>query len=79
MKPKQPKAKTTVKGRLQPVPVTGTVDTMTSEQATLLRELARDGYEPDAFSSQLTRKEAAIRIATLQAKLTLQGKPPHTL
>ncbi len=79
MKPKQPKAKTKSKARRQPILATGAGDLMTAEQAALLRRLARDGYEPDAFSSHLTCKEAAIRIAMLQAKLKLQGEPPHTL
>ena len=52
---------------------------MTAEQRTLLRRLARDGYEPDAFREQLTQAEAATRIAMLQAKLKLMDEPPHTL
>jgi hypothetical protein len=52
---------------------------MTAEQSTLLRQLARDSYEPDAFSEQLTQAEAAKRIAMLQAKLKLLDEPPHTL
>jgi hypothetical protein len=52
---------------------------MTAEQRTLLRKLAHDGYEPDAFSEQLTQAEAAKRIAMLRAKLPLLDEPPHTL
>ncbi len=52
---------------------------MTVEQRALLRKLAYDGYEPEAFSEKLTKAEAARRIATLQAKLKLMGEPPHTL
>ena len=52
---------------------------MTPEQSTLLRQLAFDGYELDAFSEQLTQNEAARRIAMLQAKLRLIDGPPHTL
>ena len=58
---------------------TGPGARMTAEQRTLLRKLARDGYEPDAFSERLTQTEAAKRIAMLQAKLTLMDEPPHTL
>ncbi len=52
---------------------------MTPEQTSLLRQLAFDGYEIDAFSEQLTQDEAARRIAMLQAKLRLIDGPPHTL
>ena len=52
---------------------------MTADQCTLLRGLARDGYEPEAFSEQLTQSEAARRIAMLRAKLKLLDEPPHTL
>jgi hypothetical protein len=52
---------------------------MTAAQAALLRQLARDSYEPEAFSAQLTQTEAAKRIAMLKAKLKLQDEPPHTL
>lgn len=52
---------------------------MTAEQERRLRQLACDGYELDAFSSQLTQTEAATRIAMLEAKLRLQDGPPHTL
>jgi len=52
---------------------------MTTDQKKLLRQLAFDGYEPEAFSEQLTQDEAAKRIAMLQAKLRLMDGPPHTL
>lgn len=52
---------------------------MTAQQRELLRRLARDGYELDAFSAQITQAEAAKRIAMLQAKLRLLDEPPHTL
>ena len=52
---------------------------MTAEQAALLERLARDAFEPEAFSPHLTRGEAQRRIATLNAKLKLHGEPPHTL
>jgi hypothetical protein len=52
---------------------------MTAEQLSLLRQLARDAYEPEAFSAQLTQSEAARRIAALKAKLTLLDEPPHVL
>jgi hypothetical protein len=52
---------------------------MTAEQLALLKMLARDAYEPEAFSAHLTRGEARRRIVTLNAKLKLQDEPPHTL
>jgi hypothetical protein len=52
---------------------------MTAEQAALLERLARDAFEPEAFSPHLTRGEAQRRIAMLNAKLKLQDGPPHTL
>jgi hypothetical protein len=51
---------------------------MTAEQAALLRQLAFDAYEPEAFSPSLTKAEAEQRIAVLQAKLKLMSEPPHT-
>ncbi|HEY7228935.1 MAG TPA: hypothetical protein VH558_01050 [Pseudolabrys sp.] len=55
-----------------------TVARMTPEQAKLLRKLAFDAYEPEAFSSDLTSAEAEQRICVLQAKLKLMSEPPHT-
>ncbi len=52
---------------------------MTEEQADLLKQLASDAFEPDAFNLRLTRSEAMQRIAALRAKLKLQDAPPHTL
>jgi hypothetical protein len=52
---------------------------MTDEQAKLLKRLSIDAYEPQAFKPNLTEAEAARRIVALQAKLKLQGDPPHTL
>jgi hypothetical protein len=51
---------------------------MTAEQAALLRQLAFDAYEPEAFSPNLTKAEAERRIVVLQAKLKLMSEPPHT-
>jgi hypothetical protein len=56
----------------------GTVAVMTPEQASLLRKLAFDAYEPDAFSSELTAAEAEQHINVLRAKLKLISEPPHT-
>lgn len=56
----------------------GTVARMTPEQASLLRKLAFDAYEPEAFSAELTRTEAEQRIGVLKAKLKLISEPPHT-
>ena len=51
---------------------------MTAEQAALLRKLAFDAYEPEAFTPNLTKAEAQRRIEVLQAKLKLMSEPPHT-
>ena len=51
---------------------------MTAGQAALLRKIAFDAYEPDAFSPNLTKAEAERRIDMLKAKLKLMGEPPHT-
>jgi hypothetical protein len=50
---------------------------MTAEQAALLRKIAFDAYEPEAFSPNLTKAEAERRIDMLKAKLKLMGEPPH--
>ncbi len=51
---------------------------MTAEQATLLRKLAFDAYEPEAFRPDLTKAEAEQRMNTLRAKMKLMSEPPHT-
>ena len=51
---------------------------MSAEQEALLRKLAFDAYEPEAFSPSLTKAEAEQRISLLQAKMKLMGEPPHT-
>jgi hypothetical protein len=56
----------------------GADDPMTPEQAALLRRLAHEAYDLEAFGAKLTRSEAERRIAVLQAKLKLQSEPPHT-
>ena len=61
------------------MPKTDTVAVMTDKQAVLLRELAIDAYEPEAFRPNLTKAEAELRINVLKAKLKLMGEPPHTL
>jgi hypothetical protein len=65
--------------RPEPILSTGPGGRMTPEQTVLLRRLARDAYEPEAFSEQLTQAEAAERITTLEAKMKLLDEPPHTL
>ena len=50
---------------------------MTPEQSALLKKLAVDAYESDAFKPDVTRAEAERRIAMLRAKLKLIGEPPH--
>jgi DUF3072 family protein len=52
---------------------------MTQTQASTLKNLAEQAFEPEAFNARLTRAEAAQRIAALAAKLRLQDGPPHTL
>jgi hypothetical protein len=58
---------------------TATIDRMTATQAALLRELAFDAYEPEAFQRNLTQTDAEQRINVLRAKLKLMDGPPHTL
>jgi len=62
-----------------PMLSTGADGPMTPEQAVLLRQLAEEAYELDAFRQRLTQSDAARRIAMLKAKLKLLGEPPHTL
>jgi hypothetical protein len=51
---------------------------MTAEQTAVLKQLAHDAYDLEAFGPHLTRSEAERRIVTLRAKLKLQSEPPHT-
>lgn len=51
---------------------------MTAEQAVVLKQLAHDAYDLEAFGPHLTQSEAERRILTLRAKLKLQSEPPHT-
>lgn len=62
----------------EPTLTTGADAPMTAEQAAELRRLAHDAFDLEAFGEHLTESEAARRIATLRAKLKLQGTPPHT-
>ncbi len=64
--------------RSEPTLSTGAGARMTAEQAALLKTLAHEAYDFEAFGPNLTQDEAARRIATLKAKLALQGEPPHT-
>jgi Protein of unknown function (DUF3072) len=52
---------------------------MTQTQASILKTVAEEAYEPEAFNPRLTQTEAARRIEALAAKLRLQDGPPHTL
>jgi hypothetical protein len=54
------------------------VTPMSAEQAALLRKLAFDAYEPEAFSPDLSKAEAEQRIDVLRAKMKLMSEPPHT-
>jgi hypothetical protein len=56
-----------------------TNEPMTTEQAALLRKIAFDAYEPEAFRPNLTQAEAERRIDMLRAKLEMMDEPPHTL
>lgn len=58
---------------------TGADTPMTAEQMALLKQLAIEAYEPDAFGEHMTQSDAAQRIVMLQAKLKLMDEPPHTL
>jgi hypothetical protein len=54
-------------------------DHMTDEQATALKSISEQAFEPEAFKRNLGGAEAALRIAALRAKLRLMDGPPHTL
>ena len=71
-------AKRTKKSPGKPAKDSSVVGLMTPKQEALLRKLAFDAYEPEAFSPNLTEAEAELRITTLQAKLRLMSEPPHT-
>ena len=62
----------------EPTLTTGADAPMSAEQAALLRRLAHEAFDLEAFGEHLTQSEAARRIATLQGKLRLQSEPPHT-
>jgi Protein of unknown function (DUF3072) len=64
--------------RRKPQPMTADRP-MTAAQEATLKTLAQAAYELDAFKPNLTRTEAAKRIAMLTAKLKLLDEPPHTL
>ncbi len=51
---------------------------MSAGQRALLKQLAEEAYEPEAFDATLTRAEAAVRIRALEAKLANLSEPPHT-
>lgn len=62
----------------RPATPSGGGQPMTAEQTALLKRLATEAYDLDAFSARLTQAEASLRIATLQAKLKRLSEPPHT-
>lgn len=62
----------------RPATPSGGGQPMTADQAALLKKLAREAYDLDAFSARLTEVEASRRIAMLQAKLQRLSEPPHT-
>lgn len=62
----------------EPTLSSGADEPMTAEQAAMLKQLAHDAYDFEAYGPHLTRSEAERRILTLRAKLKLQGEPPHT-
>ena len=63
----------------QVVRIFAAAESMTAEQAAMLKQLAWEAYEPEAFRPHLTRVQAQSRIAALTAKLKLLDGPPHTL
>ena len=65
--------------RPEPILATGADQPMSAEQERELRQLAYAAYEPEAYSRNMTRSDAAQRIAMLRAKLKLLDGPPHTL
>jgi hypothetical protein len=65
----------TVKSKDEPA----TAALMTAEQSELLKKLAHDAYDLEAFHPRLTQAQAQTRIVSLHAKLKLQDGPPHTL
>ncbi len=66
--------------RAQPEPMhpSRADEPMTADQAALLKQLAHDAYDLEAYRPSLTQSEAEARIAVLKAKLKLQDGPPHT-
>lgn len=52
---------------------------MTPDQAVLLRQLAIEAYDADAFEERITRLDVEFRIALLRAKLRRIGEPPDRL
>ncbi len=52
---------------------------MTGAQASDLKTLSEEAFEPEAFKPNLSKAEASRRIDALKAKLRLQDEPPHTL
>jgi hypothetical protein len=58
---------------------TGADAPMNADQAALLKQLAIEAYELDAFQQKMTQRDAARRILMLRAKLKLMDGPPHTL
>jgi len=65
--------------RSDPILATGADQPMSAEQERELRQLAYAAYEPEAYGRNMTRSDAAQRIAMLRAKLKLLDGPPHTL
>ena len=52
---------------------------MAEDQLKVLKQLAQNSFELDAFDPNLTREQIEWRIAALKAKLILLDEPPHTL
>jgi hypothetical protein len=52
---------------------------MTGAQASYLKTLSEQAYEPDAYDETLSKAEASKRIDALKAKLKRLDAPPHTL
>ncbi len=67
-----------IKPEPEPTLSSGAEAPMTAEQAAVLKQLAHDAYDLEAYGPHLTQSEAQRRIVTLRAKLKLQSEPPHT-
>jgi hypothetical protein len=59
-------------------PDTSGEDPITGAQASYLKTLSEQAFEPQAYDETITKAEASKRIDALKAKLRLLDGPPHT-